>query len=183
MPAGISARRLFSFSAPTERGVKGLFQVAKAILTAAEELAQLASAAQQRRTGHAPTAVTVVMGEETVVITLHGALSPAEKALSRTPEGAAQVQEFHRQLFANSIDGLRSEIERITGRTVREMAAEIETATGAVVHAFTSGAMVQVYQLAPRERTDMPHPTEKSTSINRANDDGSPVFTEVDPDN
>ena len=59
------------------------------------------------------------------------------------------MQEFHRQLFADSMDGLRQEIKRITGRQVREAAAEIETATGTVVHAFTTGAMVQVFLLAP----------------------------------
>jgi hypothetical protein len=58
------------------------------------------------------------------------------------------VQEFHRQLFADSSDSLRKEIRRITGVKVREAAAEVEPTTGAVVHAFTSGTMVQVFQLA-----------------------------------
>ena len=31
-----------------------------------------------------------------------------------------------------------------------EAAAEVETTTGAVVHAFTTGTMVQVFQLAGR---------------------------------
>jgi len=31
---------------------------------------------------------------------------------------------------------------------VREAAAEVEPVTGTVVHAFTSGTMVQVFQLA-----------------------------------
>ena len=94
--------------------------------------------------------MTVVLSEDTVVVTLHEALSPAEKALARTPEGAAQVQEFHRQLFKNSVDLLRKEIKRITGVAVGEAAAEIETTTGAVVHAFTTGTMVQVFQLSGR---------------------------------
>jgi uncharacterized protein YbcI len=82
------------------------------------------------------------------VITLHGALSPAEKALSKTAEGAAQVQEFHRQLFTTSSASLRAEIKRITGVEVRESSAEVETATGTVVQVFTTGAMVQVFLLA-----------------------------------
>jgi hypothetical protein len=44
---------------------------------------------------------------------------------------------------------MRQEIKRITGREVREATAEIETATGSVVHAFTTGAMVQVFLLIP----------------------------------
>ena len=118
--------------------------------TMAQQVAQAVSAFQQRQTGYAPKAVTVVLSEDTVVVTLHEALSPAEKALARTPAGAAQVQEFHRQLFKNSADLLRQEIKRITGVAVGEAAAEIETTTGAIVHAFTTGTMVQVFQLADR---------------------------------
>ncbi len=116
--------------------------------TMAQQVARAASDFQRQRTGHAPTAVTVVLSDDTLVVTLHEALSPAEKALARTLEGATQVQEFHRQLFENSVDGLRQEIERITGVAVREAAAQVETTTGAVVHVFTSGTMVQVFQLA-----------------------------------
>ncbi|MBI3863356.1 MAG: DUF2294 domain-containing protein [Planctomycetia bacterium] len=116
--------------------------------TMAQKIAEAASAFQQQRTGHAPKAVTVVLSEATLVITLHGALSPAERALAKTPEGAAQVQGFHRQLFASSAEPLRDEISRITGVEVREAAAEVEPTTGAVVQVFTSGTMVQVFQLA-----------------------------------
>jgi uncharacterized protein YbcI len=118
--------------------------------TMAQQVAQAVSVFQQRRTGYPPKAVTVVLSEDTLVVTLHDALSPAEKVLARTPEGAAQVQEFHRQLFKNSVDLLRQEIKRITGVAVGEAAAEIETITGAVVHAFTTGTMVQVFQLGGR---------------------------------
>jgi len=114
----------------------------------AEQIAQVAIAFEQRRTGHRPQSATVVLSENMLVITLHGALSPAEKALAKSPEGAAQVQDFHRQLFTSSADSLRQEIKRITGVEVREATAEVETTTGAVVHAFTTGAVVQVFLLA-----------------------------------
>jgi uncharacterized protein YbcI len=117
--------------------------------TMAQEIAQAAIAFEQRRTGsHVPKSVSVVLSEGTLVITLHDALSPAEKALAKTPAGAAQMQEFHRQLFASSSDSLRQEINRITGMKVREATAEIEPASGAVVQAFTTGAVVQVFLLA-----------------------------------
>lgn len=90
---------------------------------------------------------TVVLDGETLVLTLHEALSPAEKALASSPDGALQVQEYHRQLFQSSADVLRQEIHRITGVAVREAAMEVETTHG-VVHAFTNGTMVQVFQLA-----------------------------------
>ena len=67
--------------------------------TIAERVAHAVRDFQQQRTGHAPKSVTVVLSEGTLVITLHEALTPAEKAMSRTSEGAAQVREFHRELF------------------------------------------------------------------------------------
>src|SRR3954469_23456145 len=123
-------------------------------LTVAQQVARVAIAFEQRRTGHAPESVAVVLGGDTLVVTLRGALSPAEIALARSPAGAAQVQEFHRQLFANSSAALRQEIKRITGVEVREAAAEVEPATGIVVHAFTSGTTVQVFLLAHHVAAD-----------------------------
>jgi len=117
-------------------------------LTMAQQIAQAASAFEEQRTGHGPKSVTVVLSDDTLVVTLHGALSPAETALAKSPAGAAQVQEFHRQLFANASDSLRQEIKRITGVEVREAAAEIEAITGTVVKVFTTGTVVQVYLLA-----------------------------------
>ena len=114
----------------------------------AQQIAQAAIAFQQRRTGHEPQSVAVVLSGDTLLITLHGALSPAEKALAQSPAGAAQVQEFHRQLFTNSSDELRQEIKRITGVEVREATAEVEPTSGTVVQVFTTGTMVQVFLLA-----------------------------------
>jgi uncharacterized protein YbcI len=116
----------------------------------ATQIADVATRFQRDRTGHAPQAVTVVFGEDTVVITLHGALSAAEKVLAQTAPGAALVQEYHRQLFASSSEALQLEIRRITGIEVSEAAAEVEPATGTVIHAFTTGTMVQVFHLARR---------------------------------
>ncbi len=116
--------------------------------TTAQQIALAAARFERQRTGHAPKSVTVVLSEDTLVVTLHGALSAAETDLAKTPAGAAQVQEFHRQLFTDSCDTLRQEIARITGVAVREATAEVEPATGTVVHVFTTGTMVEVFLLA-----------------------------------
>jgi len=116
--------------------------------TMAQQVAQAVMAFQQQTTGHAPKAVTVVLSQDTLVVTLHEALSRAERDVAKSPSGAAQVQEFHRQLFSTSSQSLREEIKRITGVEVREAVAEVEPTTGAVVCAFASGTMVQVFQLA-----------------------------------
>ncbi len=116
--------------------------------TMAQQIAEAAIRFEARRNGHVPDSATVVLSEDTLVVTLHGSLSPAERALAKTPDGAAQVQDFHRQLFSSFSESLRDEIERITGVAVREATAEVETTTGTVVHVFTSGTMVQVFLLA-----------------------------------
>ena len=72
----------------------------------AKQIAQAAIAFEKKRTGHTPTSVTVVMSDNTLMITLHGALTPAERALAKSPAGAAQVQDFHRQLFSSAADSL-----------------------------------------------------------------------------
>jgi uncharacterized protein YbcI len=133
--------------------------------TKARQLAQAARAFQQQRTGHMPKSVAVVLSNDMLVITLHDALSPAEKAMAKSPAGATQVQEFHRQLFNSSADSLRDEIKRITGVEVREAVAEVEPSTGTVVHAFTTGTVVQVFLLAsgvPAENWNGTEPCERS---------------------
>jgi hypothetical protein len=58
------------------------------------------------------------------------------------------VQEFHRQLFADSCDWLTREIKRITDVEVRAATAEVETTAGTLMQAFPDGTMVQVFLLA-----------------------------------
>jgi uncharacterized protein YbcI len=119
----------------------------------AEQIARVAIAHQKEQTGHAPASVNVLLSADTLVITLHDALTPAEKSLAMSTAGAAQVQEFHRQLFLSSAQPLRDEIKRITGREVREAAAEVEPTSGTVIHAFTTGNVVQVHTLVAGAQT------------------------------
>jgi uncharacterized protein YbcI len=118
--------------------------------TLVQEIAEVVIAFQQKTTGHSPKAVTVVLSQDTLVVALHEALSPAEKDKAKSPSGAAQVQEFHQQLFSTSSQRLRKEIERITGVEWREAVAEVEPTTGDMVQAFARSGMVQVFRLAPK---------------------------------
>jgi uncharacterized protein YbcI len=116
--------------------------------TAAQQIADAAGDFLKESAGRDPESVTVVLAGDTLVITLHGALSPAEKALAQTAEGAAQVQEFHRQLFASASGALRRKIQQITGTEVREATGEVEFAGNAIVQVFTTGTVVQVFRMA-----------------------------------
>ena len=122
--------------------------------TPAQRIAAAAAEYERRRTGRKPHSVTVVLSGETLVVTLHGALSPAERALAVTPTGAAELQAYRRGLFDTSAAAFRQEIKDITGVEVREAAAEVEPTTGTVVTVFTTGTVVQVFLLANGVPTD-----------------------------
>ena len=116
-------------------------------LSVAERVADVAATYQLQVTGHAASAVSVVISEDVLVVTLHGALSDAERSLAQSPEGARRVQEFHREMFAHSSQQLRDQIKEIIGRPVSEAIAEVEPKSGSVIHAFSSGTLVQVFLL------------------------------------
>ena len=102
----------------------------------ARQIARVAWAFERERTGHPSDSLAVVLAADTLVVTLHGALSAAERTLAGTEAGAALVREFHRALFASACGPLRQEVERITGTAVREASAEVQGATGTVVLVF-----------------------------------------------
>ena len=145
-PRGVSPHRLFSFPVMSLQWITfGGIQMDKVELTIAQQLANAARDFQTKQTGRTPSNVTVAVGDDTLVFTLHEVLSPAEQNLAKSAEGAANFREYHQQLFRNSVDSLRQEIERITGRKVREAAAEVDTGSGSVSHTFTTGTTGQVF--------------------------------------
>ena len=89
-----------------------------------------------------PESVTAELVDVSLVITLHGELSPAEIDLAQTPGGAAEVQELHRKLFLTSCGSLLKEIEVIAGVAVLEATSEVTTETGTVVQVFVLAASV-----------------------------------------
>lgn len=118
-------------------------------LTIGEKIAQAAHAFELRRTKHARKWVAVFMNEDTIVIALHGSLTGAEKGLAQSVAGAAEVQEFHRQLFADVTALLLRKIKNITGMDVRHTSAEIDLKTGSVVQLFTTDTVGEDFPLAP----------------------------------
>ena len=100
---------------------------------AAKQLAEVARQFEIHRTGRTPESVTAVLVDDSLVITLRGMLSPAEKLLAKSPVGAAQIRELHRQFFHTSCSSLLQEIEVLTGVAVLEATSEVATDTGTVV--------------------------------------------------
>jgi uncharacterized protein YbcI len=116
--------------------------------TRAQQIAWAASDFERQRTGRVPKSVAVALTGNTLVVTLHGVLSPAEQAVARSAAGIGELQEFYRLLFTNAAGPLRQEIKRITGVDVREATAGVRAATAGVVPVFTTSTVVQVFLLA-----------------------------------
>ncbi len=116
--------------------------------TIGQRISQAAQAFERRQTKHGRKWVAVFMNEDTIVIALHGSLTAQEKALAQSPAGAAQVLEFHRQLFANASGPLFQEIKSITGMEVRDTTVEIEKKTGSVVQIFTTNTVAEEFLFA-----------------------------------
>ena len=127
--------------------------------TMAQQVAQAAIDFQLQRTGYAPSSAKTLLSQDTLVITLDGALTPAEKAMAASPAGAERLQEYHRKLFASSAESMLQEIKRITGVEVREASAEVDARTGVVMHTFVSGRMVLVFVLSQNLSQEIWHST------------------------
>jgi len=127
--------------------------------TMARQVARAVMAFQQKTTGHAPKAVTVVLSQDTLVVTLHEALDDATR---RIVLEELRDKVFNPKILSISHCKREFDVTRITAQTdrgevtfqlrtrddVREAVAEVEPTTGAVVQAFTRSAMVQVFRLA-----------------------------------
>ena len=75
-----------------------------------QQLAHVASVLQQQRTGLAPKAVTAVLSEDTLVVTLHDALAATIEAVLEAQEShAAHVTAAYRLTFDQQADAYRVE--------------------------------------------------------------------------
>lgn len=112
----------------------------------ARQIAQHIRAYHARVEGHPPEAITVVVHGRTLVISLEGALSSVELSLMQSPSGAAQVQEFHRQLFWKPSSTLWHEISKLLGIEGVEPSGD-GPASRACVQAFANGTVIHVFLL------------------------------------
>jgi len=119
------------------RSPPGITSLANSISNTAQKIAHAALAFEEQTTGRRPTAVTVVISQDTVVVTLRGTFSRGETILARNEENAERLRELHRHLFAIAAEPLRREIGYLTGVEVCEATVEVETSTGTAVQVFS----------------------------------------------
>lgn len=111
-----------------------------------DQIAQAVWDFEQEHAGHNPRAGSVILSDDILMIKLHEALTPAEMLLADTAVGAGWSHEVHNHLFPSASDSLWNEIERITGRRLCEV-AEADARTAAIQYEFSTGTLVQVFQL------------------------------------
>jgi len=123
-------------------------QINQSPSTMAQQIARAASAFERERTGHVPRSVTVVLSDTTLVVTLHGALSPAEQALARSPAGAAQIQEFHKRCLAIPASRYGRRSSASPGWRCARRPRRSRRRPEPSCKCFTTGTVVQVFLLA-----------------------------------
>jgi uncharacterized protein YbcI len=137
----------------------------------ARDIARAVIDFERQRAGHSPESVGVTLGQSTLVVTLRGALSPAELTMARTAEGVARIEHLQQQLFEAAGDALRKEIQRITGKPIVDASAAVVRGTGSVIRSFPSGTLVQIYLLdgaVPAQHwsgTDPSHPVSFESNL------------------
>lgn len=114
----------------------------------AQQIALTAIDFARRRTGYTATWASVMLRENTLVITLDGALSPLEQDLVKSPGGAAKVREIHSRYFRSFSGELRDEIKKIIGIGICDGGAEIITTRSVIGCTNTTDTMVQIFLLA-----------------------------------
>jgi uncharacterized protein YbcI len=113
----------------------------------ARQVAQAAGSFEHLLLGRTPRSVTVVADGGWMVVSLHEAFSPVERRLAADADGSARVKNFHRYLFDNSLDSLRSHVRRNTGVDLRGAIAHVDVTTGSVLKTFTTNPGVELFLL------------------------------------
>jgi uncharacterized protein YbcI len=113
----------------------------------ARQVAQAAGTFEHLLTGRVPASVTVVSDGDWLVVSLLETFTPLERRLAGDAAGAARVHDFHRYLFDESLDSLRSHLRRSTGVELQSGVAHIDTANGSVLKTYTTNPAVELFLL------------------------------------
>lgn len=113
----------------------------------ARQVAQAAGTFEHLLTGRVPASVTVVSDGDWLVVSLLETFTPLERRLAADAAGAARVHDFHRYLFDESLDSLRSHLRRSTGVELQSGVAHIDTANGSVLKTYTTNPAVELFLL------------------------------------
>jgi uncharacterized protein YbcI len=117
-----------------------------------DQIAQAVWDFETNRTGGRPRAVSIVLNNDILVIKRHRALEVAERQVLATDkfdtDKAASEGLKQKQHVLTATDSIWQDIERITGRQLKEYTVEAESRFAATIQkASLSGVLVQVFRL------------------------------------
>jgi len=111
----------------------------------ARQVAHAAGSFEHRLLGRAPSSITVASAGGLMTVFVHEPLAPVERRLVRDADGAARVRALHHDLFDDALDALVVEIRRRTGVMLCGAITHLDTATGSILKAFTTGPCVDLF--------------------------------------
>jgi len=126
------------------------------ISSIARQIAGEAVAFEKGTTGREPESVIVAVCDKTLIVALVSQLTPAERATAVSAIGAAQIQGYHRQLFASASENLRRRIERIAGVSVGAVTARVDVGAGTIVEGLATGSELDLFMFAGSARSPAP---------------------------
>ena len=92
-----------------------------------------------------PAQVTVMIGEELVLVHLTGVLSSSERALARTDIGQAVLMRFNTLLFNSGSDpSIKEQVSKALEREVIDVTTSLSPLTGSLIVVFSLGAQLVV---------------------------------------
>jgi uncharacterized protein YbcI len=113
----------------------------------ARQVAQAIGSFEHRLLGRTPTSVTVVAGEDWLVMSVNETLSPIERRLARDEAGCSRLQEYHQSLFEATLDALCDHVRQITGVRLTGGLAHVDAAAGSLLTTFTTRAAIELFLL------------------------------------
>ena len=93
--------------------------------------------------GRGPVETKAYIIDDMIFIRLKGVLTPAEKQLAKTPEGADLVKKIRVQLLEGSRTLLETMITEILGCQVKSLHTDVSTKTGERVIIFTLNEILE----------------------------------------
>jgi uncharacterized protein YbcI len=113
----------------------------------ARRVAHAVGGFEHRLLGRVPSSVTVVVKDDSMVLTVCETFSPMERRLARTDEGRERLRAFHRFLFSATRDAFREHVREHTGIDLCGALAHVDADAGSIFKTFTTGADIECFLL------------------------------------
>lgn len=113
----------------------------------ARQVAQAAGTFENMLLHRVPRSVSIVAGEDWMVLHLQEHFDATERGLAASCDGRRRVEAFHHELFEGSLHFLRSHVRRATGVVLQGAVAHVDARHGTVVKTLSTHPSVDLFVL------------------------------------